>query len=53
MKRSIYAANEDIQDKHFPIEKEREEKKTKFRATEEESAHVVELKGIAGRFLRI
>lgn len=23
MKRTIYAANEDIQDKHFPIEKER------------------------------
>lgn len=30
MKRIIYAANEDIQDKHFPIEKKREEKKNKI-----------------------
>lgn len=30
MKRTIYAANEDIQDKHFPIEKKREEKKNKI-----------------------
>lgn len=52
MKRTIYATNEDIQGKHFPIERERGEK-TKFRTTEEESAHVVELKGIVGCFLRI
>lgn len=33
--------------------KKKEGKKTKFRTTKEESAHVVELNGIAGRFLRI
>lgn len=33
--------------------KKKEGEKTKFRTTEEESAHVVELKGIVGRFLRI
>lgn len=37
----------------FLLKKKERKRKTKFRATEEESAHVVELKGIAGRFLRI